>query len=70
MLLAPKMKMKLMNLLPQKEKMKIWEESNFSSFYARLAQPVEHLTYIQGVGGSNPSPGTSRVRENYLNEKK
>jgi Arc/MetJ-type ribon-helix-helix transcriptional regulator len=22
----------------------------------RLAQPVEHLAYIQGVGGSSPSP--------------
>lgn len=27
----------------------------------RLAQPVEHFVYTEGVGGSNPSPPTSSV---------
>ena len=31
-------------------------KSNFT--YARLAQLVEYQTYILGVGGSSPSPGT------------
>ncbi len=31
-----------------------WFESNYPSHYGSLAQLVEHLTFNQGVPGSNP----------------
>ena len=33
---------------------------SMSTIFSLLAQLVEHLVYIQGVGGSNPS-GTTRL---------
>ena len=32
----------------------------FKKFYARLAQSVERLVYTEKVGGSNPSPRTTK----------